>query len=215
MAIEQNLVNRIFSQPSTTPTLKNTSITDMLAEYHDFKKERIKDTSASLNQILELLPYATNQDSVTNIKKGLSNLERRADTNDATKLTHDIVTGALLTREGQINQYTQSLENSELIINDAGFLDKESEFVDLHSTVMSITNKDDGSKKYESVMEWAAEEYAKVNSYYEQIDSGYKKGLRRGKGVDDKNILTKIGEYKNRLDVTMEALIGDNIIGKS
>ena len=76
---------------------------------------------------------------------------------------------------------------------------------------MSIKNED-GSQKYESVMEWVSNEYARIESISNTLASGQKLGLKRGQGIDDSNITKDIDKYKNRLNVALEALIGDNTI---
>jgi hypothetical protein len=128
-----------------------------------------------------------------------------------TETQYNLIGNILKDRSAQINQYTQSVNDAEKIINSADFLDKESEFVDLHANVMSIKD-DNGNQKYESVMEWVSQEYARIESIGMNLLEGKKLGLKRGQGIDDSNIMTQIGAYQKRLNVALEALIGDNTI---
>lgn len=167
--------------------------------------------NTNLSGILEASKYATNQDTISNIVNNWDSLSNASSMYSETEMQHNLIGGIIKDKEAQINQYTKSVNDAENIINDAGFLDKESEFVDLHSNIISIKN-DDGSQKYESVMEWVSNEYAKIEGIYNSIGSGIQLGLKRGKGIDDSNILSQIGQYKNRLDGALEALIsGDDI----
>jgi len=167
--------------------------------------------NSSLSSILEASKYATNEQTMSNVMKQYDSMSSDSSKYQETDTQYNLIGDILKDRNAQINQYTRSVQDAESIINDAGFLDKESEFVDLHSNVMSMKN-DDGSQKYESVMEWVSNEYARIESISNTLASGQKLGLRRGQGIDDSNITKDIDKYKNRLNVALEALIGDNTI---
>ena len=64
-----------------------------------------------------------------------------------------------------------------------------------------------GNQKYESVMEWVGNEYARVESMYNTIKSGQELGLKRRDGLDDANILMEVEKYSNRLNGALEAFI--------
>ena len=167
--------------------------------------------NSSLSSILEASKYATNEQTMSNVMKQYDSMSSDSSKYQETDTQYNLIGDILKDRNAQINQYTRSVQDAESIINDAGFLDKESEFVDLHSNVMSMKNDDD-SQKYESVMEWVSNEYARIESISNTLASGQKLGLRRGQGIDDSNIIKDIDKYKNRLNVALEALIGDNTI---
>ena len=181
---------------------------NQMGHIQDRKKSEI---NTNLNSILEAAKYATNEDTMKNVINQYKSMAPDASVYQETNTQYNLIGGILQDRNSQINQYSKSVQDAENIINDAGFLDKESEFVDLHSNIMSIKNED-GSQKYESVMEWVSNEYARIESISNTLASGQKLGLKRGQGIDDSNITKDIDKYKNRLNVALEALIGDNTI---
>ena len=181
---------------------------NQMGHIQDRKKSEI---NTNLNSILEAAKYATNEDTMKNVINQYKSMAPDASVYQETNTQYNLIGGILQDRNSQINQYSKSVQDAENIINDAGFLDKESEFVDLHSNIMSIKNED-GSQKYESVMEWVSNEYARIESISNTLESGQKLGLKRGQGIDDSNITKDINKYKNRLNVALEALIGDNTI---
>ena len=181
---------------------------NQMGHIQDRKKSEI---NTNLNSILEAAKYATNEDTMKNVINQYKSMAPDASVYQETNTQYNLIGGILQDRNSQINQYSKSVQDAENIINDAGFLDKESEFVDLHSNIMSIKNEY-GSQKYESVMEWVSNEYARIESISNTLASGQKLGLKRGQGIDDSNITKDIDKYKNRLNVALEALIGDNTI---
>ena len=181
---------------------------NQMNQVQDRQKESV---STSLSSILEASKYATNENTMNNVINQYESMASDSSQFQETNTQYNLIGNILKDRNAQINQYTRSVNDAEKIINGADFLDKESEFVDLHANVMSMKD-DDGNQKYESVMEWVSQEYARIESIGMNLVEGKKLGLKRGKGIDDSNITSKIGAYQKRLNVALEALIGDNTI---
>ena len=135
-------------------------IMNQMNQMQDRDKSQI---NSSLSSILEASKYATNEQTMSNVMKQYDSMSSDSSKYQETDTQYSLIGDILKDRSAQINQYTRSVQDAESIINDAGFLDKESEFVDLHSNIMSMKN-DDGSQKYESVMEWVSNEYARIES---------------------------------------------------
>ena len=183
-------------------------IVNQINRVQDRQKESV---STNLSSILEASKYATNENTINNVINQYESMAPDSSQFQETETQYNLIGNILKDRSAQINQYTQSVNDAEKIINSADFLDKESEFVDLHANVMSIKD-DNGNQKYESVMEWVSQEYARIESIGINLLEGKKLGLKRGQGIDDSNIMTQIGAYQKRLNVALEALIGDNTI---
>ena len=183
-------------------------IVNQINRVQDRQKESV---STNLSSILEASKYATNENTINNVINQYESMAPDSSQFQETETQYNLIGNILKDRSAQINQYTQSVNDAEKIINSADFLDKESEFVDLHANVMSIKD-DNGNQKYESVMEWVSQEYARIESIGINLLEGKKLGLKRGQGIDDLNIMTQIGAYQKRLNVALEALIGDNTI---
>lgn len=181
---------------------------NQMNQVQDRQKESV---STSLSSILEASKYATNENTMNNVINQYESMASDSSQFQETNTQYNLIGNILKDRNAQINQYTRSVNDAEKIINSADFLDKGSEFVDLHANIMSIKN-DDGNQKYESVMEWVSQEYARIESIGMNLVEGKKLGLKRGKGIDDSNIASKIGAYQKRLNVALEALIGDDTI---
>lgn len=181
---------------------------NQMNQVQDRQKESV---STSLSSILEASKYATNENTMNNVINQYESMASDSSQFQETNTQYNLIGNILKDRNAQINQYTRSVNDAEKIINGADFLDKESEFVDLHANVMSMKD-DNGNQKYESVMEWVSQEYARIESIGMNLVEGKKLGLKRGKGIDDSNITSKIGAYQKRLNVALEALIGDNTI---
>lgn len=183
----------------------------LINQMNQFKDRKKQSISSNLSTILEASKYSTNQESIENVINNYSKMESDSQKFQETTTQYDLIGNILKDRSSQISQYTKSVNDAENIINGADFLDKESEFVDLHSNVLSMKD-DNGNQKYESVMEWVSQEYARVEGIGMNLLSGQKMGLKRGQGIDDSNITSQIGQYQKRLNVALEALIGDNTI---
>ena len=183
-------------------------IVNQINRVQDRQKESV---STNLSSILEASKYATNENTINNVINQYESMAPDSSQFQETETQYNLIGNILKDKSAQINQYTQSVNDAEKIINSADFLDKESEFVDLHANVMSIKD-DNGNQKYESVMEWVSQEYARIESIGINLLEGKKLGLKRGQGIDDSNIMTQIGAYQKRLNVALEALIGDNTI---
>ena len=179
-----------------------------MSQIQDRKKNNI---SSSLKNILDLSRYATNEDSLANIKNSLQSQQSNASQYEETSVYYDLIGNVLNDRGAQINQYSSVVDEAAKKVNSADFLRNEKDFENLPEWVRSQVD-DEGKQKYSSVMQWVADEYAQIETYANTIESGSKLGFKRGKGIDDSNIQTQIGQYKNRLDATLEALIGDETI---
>jgi len=191
--------------------MANESLSNLLSIINNQAEKQKQSITGNLSSLTEASQYANNEESIKNIVDNWQTMENDSSMFKDTDMQHDLIGNILKSKEAQINQYTKTINDSELMMNDVKFLDKESEFVDLHDNVMGITDEN-GNKKYESVMEWVSQEYAKIDAWHLTIANGRKVGLARGKGIDDDNIFSKLNQYKNSLNVAMEALIGDETI---
>ena len=179
-----------------------------MSQIQDRKKNNI---SSSLKNILDLSRYATNEDSLANIKNSLQSQQSNASQYEETSVYYDLIGNVLNDRGAQINQYSSVVDEAAKIVNSADFLKEKEDFENLPEWVRSQVD-DEGKQKYSSVMQWVADEYAQIETYANTIESGSKLGFKRGKGINDSNIQTQIGLYKDRLDATLAALIGDETI---
>ena len=183
-----------------------------LSQYYEGVESREKSgINSSLDNILKLSQYATNEDSLANIKNQWESQKSNASEYEETNVYYDLIGNVLQDRGAQINQYSDVVDQAQGIVSNADFLDKGSEFENLPQWVKGQVN-DEGKPKYESVMDWVQQEYARVETISNTLDSGSKLGFRRGKGIDDVNIQTQMNQYKTRLNTTLEALMGDEAI---
>ena len=184
------------------------SISELSQKGRDIRNEG---TVESLNNILKLSKYATNEDSLANVTRQWMGQKSNASENNETNVYYNLIGNVLKDRGAQITQYSNIVDQAAEVVNSADFLRQKGDFEKLPEWVMSQENED-GTKKYDSVMQWVSDEYAKIETYSNALESGSKLGFRRGKGIDDVNITTQINQYKQRLDNTLEALIGDEAI---
>ena len=183
-----------------------------LAQFSQGRTQRKKDDiNTSLKNILDLSRYATNEDSLANITNQWESQKSNASEYEDTNVYYDLIGNVLQDRGAQITQYSNVVDQAQGIVNDADFLRQGSDFENLPEWVKSQVDEE-GKPKYESVMQWVSDEYARIETISNTLDSGSKLGFRRGKGIDDTNILTQMNQYKNRLNNTLEALIGDEAI---
>jgi hypothetical protein len=183
-----------------------------LAQHSQNRTQRKKDDiNSSLQSILELSKYATNVDSLTNIKNQWEAQKSSASEYEDTNVYYDLIGNVLQDRGAQITQYSNVVDQAQGIVNDADFLRQGSDFENLPKWVKSQVDEE-GKPKYESVMQWVSDEYARIETISNTLESGSKLGFKRGKGIDDANIQTQMNQYKNRLNNTLEALIGDEAI---
>ena len=183
-----------------------------LAQFSQGRTQRKKDDiNTSLKNILDLSRYATNEDSLANITNQWESQKSNASEYEDTNVYYDLIGNVLQDRGAQITQYSNVVDQAQGIVNDADFLRQGSDFENLPEWVKSQVDEE-GKPKYESVMQWVSDEYARIETISNTLDSGSKLGFRRGKGIDDVNIQTQINQYKTRLNNTLEALIGDEAI---
>ena len=183
-----------------------------LAQFSQGRTQRKKDDiNSSLKNILDLSKYATNEDSLANIKNQWEAQKSSASEYEDTNIYYDLIGNVLKDKGAQITQYSNVVDQAQGIVNDADFLRQGSDFENLPKWVKSQVD-DEGKPKYESVMQWVSDEYSRIETISNTLESGSKLGFRRGKGIDDANIQTQMNQYKNRLNNTLEALIGDEAI---
>ncbi len=183
-----------------------------LAQFSQGVNQRKKDDiNSSLKNILDLSRYATNEDSLANIKNQWEAQKSSASEYEDTNVYYDLIGNVLQDRGAQITQYSNVVDQAQGIVNDADFLRQGSDFENLPEWVKSQVD-DEGKPKYESVMQWVSDEYARIEAISNTLESGSKLGFKRGKGIDDANIQAQMNQYKNRLNNTLEALIGDEAI---
>ena len=183
-----------------------------LAQFSQGRTQRKKDDiNSSLKNILDLSKYATNEDSLANIKNQWEAQKSSASEYEDTNIYYDLIGNVLQDKGAQITQYSNVVDQAQGIVNDADFLRQGSDFENLPKWVKSQVD-DEGKPKYESVMQWVSDEYSRIETISNTLESGSKLGFRRGKGIDDANIQTQMNQYKNRLNNTLEALIGDEAI---
>ena len=178
-------------------------LVNQIGQVADRNKSQI---NTSLNSLLKLSNYAINESSMNNIVNEYNKLSSDASTFQETNVQYNLIGDVLKNKQSQINQYTKAVNDFEKEFQSVDFLDKESEFVDLNSKILAMKDEK-GNQKYESVMEWVGNEYARVESMYNTIKSGQELGLKRGDGLDDANILMEVEKYSNRLNGALEAFI--------
>ena len=179
--------------------------------YQGVKQRKKDDINSSLKSILDLSRYATNENSLANITNQWKSQKSKASEYEETNVYYDLIGNVLQDRGAQIGQYSTVVDQAQGIVNDANFLRQGSDFENLPEWVKGQVD-DEGKPKYDSVMQWVSDEYARIETISNTLESGSKLGFRRGKGIDDTNIQTQMNQYKNRLNTTLEALIGDEAI---
>ena len=137
-----------------------------MSRIEDRKKDNV---NSNLNQIFELSKYATNTETLDNVINQWQSQSDSASEYEETDVYHDLLGNVLKDRKAQINQYSNVVEQAEGIINNANFLDKEEDFVNLPKWIEEQVDEE-GRKKYASTMEWVSEEYAKIESYVNTLD---------------------------------------------
>ena len=174
-----------------------------LAQFSQGRTQRKKDDiNSSLKNILDLSKYATNEDSLANIKNQWEAQKSSASEYEDTNIYYDLIGNVLQDKGAQITQYSNVVDQAQGIVNDADFLRQGSDFENLPKWVKSQVD-DEGKPKYESVMQWVSDEYSRIETISNTLESGSKLGFRRGKGIDDANIQTQMNQYKNRLNNNM------------
>ena len=192
------------------------SLSDQQYRKETREKSNVNDVFQNINNAMKIV---NNVEGLTNMQNSLHNIQDSANKYGETAISYGVMDEALKSKKAQIGLFNSAVDQANDMINGTTFLEQTTDFTaltnpdsDIYSMIMGEKNAD-GTQRFASIIDWVSQEYGKTDNLQRKLKQGIDAGYNYNKkNISDGDAFNKIESYKKRLDVAMQALLGDEVI---